>query len=310
MSTTTAAHLRLVHASDLHVQAHAGREPVLATGIHAALPRLELTLLRRARQYRGARTQLERIVRDIVVLRPDHVVLSGDLTALGTNEELAAVRRALGSAGLDRKRLSVVPGNHDRYGPRGVAGRDFERHFGDLIASDLPEYADAGGYPFVRLVDDRLAVIGVDSTRVPLFVGYALGRVGARQLRRLDALLDDARLRERVVSIVVHHAPVDPRGRPGRLAGGLVDGPELMAVLDGRCASLHFGHVHRRFQVPATGGGGGPAGRPHVFCGGSSTEVGAEGYWLVELEARTGRTARARELAPGAALERPERRAA
>jgi len=86
-------------------------------------------------------------------------VLTGDLTALGDSEELAQVRLLLTPL-LAQGRLTVIPGNHDRY----LTALAFESCFSEHLKSDLPEYADARGYPFVKLLGSRYALVGLDST--------------------------------------------------------------------------------------------------------------------------------------------------
>src|SRR5208282_199787 len=92
----------------------------------------------------------------------------------------------------------------------------------------------------------------------------------------LERLVADSRLQGRAVLVAVHHAPYKANGRPDKLSHGLVDAEKLLRLLPGpRFAVLH-GHIHHRYQHPAT------ATRPHIFGAGSSTEAGDEGYWLLE----------------------------
>ena len=80
----------------------------------------------------------------MLALAPDRVIVTGDLTALGDEDELRRARALLEpfiAAGL----LVVIPGNHDRY--TDGRGRAFEVVFRDLLQSDVPELADERGYP-------------------------------------------------------------------------------------------------------------------------------------------------------------------
>ena len=97
-----------------------------------------------------------------------------------------------------------------------------------------------------------------------------------RRLRALGQAVDDVRLRQRAVLVVVHHAPLTHLARPDKLLHGLTDARALFRVVRGpRFAVLH-GHIHRRYHHPATDE------RPHLFGAGSSTQAGREGYWLIE----------------------------
>ncbi|MGZ3446702.1 MAG: metallophosphoesterase family protein, partial [Myxococcaceae bacterium] len=148
--------------------------------------------------------------------------------------------------------------------------------FGNLLVSDLPDVAVEEGFPFVRLLGEHDAVIGLQSARVPYFPGLSYGIVGRKQRNALAALVNRRELQGRAVLVVVHHAPLGAQGKPDRLLHGLVDAPALLALLPGdRFAVLH-GHIHKRYHFPATDR------RPHIFGAGSSTQAGHEGYWLIE----------------------------
>ncbi|MBI5542982.1 MAG: metallophosphoesterase [Deltaproteobacteria bacterium] len=268
--------MRLIHLSDVHVQIDYASLPLRRYGWRRAVAQLEWVGLRRAQRFHNALGALKQIVHEIQELRPDHVLLTGDLTALAVEEEFACARAALepiARPGL----LTVIPGNHDRYTSHAMAGRRFERHFADLLRSDLPAYPGSRGYPFVRLVGGELAVIGLDSTRLAPVPGLSFGSVGGEQRRALARLLDDPAVRDRWICVLVHHAPLHRSGRPDRVSHGLLDGGELLRMLAGRRCTLHHGHVHHRFWHRAV------PGRPDVFDAGSSTERGHEGYWLMDL---------------------------
>jgi len=183
----------------------------------------------------------------------------------------------MGEIADDPRRCTVIPGNHDRYTPGALATRRFEKYFGHLLVSDLPEYCREGAFPFVRLIGEEAAVVGLCSARVPPMPGLSLGLVGRQQLEGLREAIRDPRLANRGVLVVVHHAPLTDRGRRDRLSHGLLDGSSLLKALPGpRYAVLH-GHIHRRYHHPAT------ADRPHIFGAGSSTQRGNEGYWTIDV---------------------------
>ena len=268
--------MRIVHLSDVHVTIEYRRLPLRRFGWRRAVAQLEWVGLRRSARYANALAVLRQIVAEIQDLRPDHVVLSGDLTALAVEEEFACARTALEP--LCRPQLlTVIPGNHDRYTAHAVAERRFERHFADLLKSDLPSYALPTGYPIVRLVGGELAVVGLDSTRLAPLPGLSFGSVGRAQLDALAQILDDPAVRDRALCVLVHHAPLRSGGEPDRVTHGLHDAAPLLKLLAGRRCTLHHGHVHHRCWHRAT-----PA-RPDIFNAGSSTERAGEGYWVVEI---------------------------
>lgn len=286
---------RVVHLSDLHLQADTSGLSVADIGLHRAIPRIELEQLGRGRRFDGAGPRLARVAEELDALAPDAVLVSGDLTALALECEFHAAHDVLAAFAGPRRPVFAVPGNHDRYAPEGPRSRLFEDHLAHLLASDLPAYADRQGYPFVRFAGPELAVVGLDSTRVPSYAGYLFGRLGDDQLARLDALLGDPALAGRTVVAMVHHAPLDASGRRNPIRGGLLDGARMLELLAGRCAALLCGHVHERYRVAAG------ESRPELFCAGSATEHGGEGYWVIELE--DGRVATAEEFASDAGVD-------
>jgi len=276
--------MRFLHFSDVHVTANYRRHSFLRLGWRRWIAFMELTVGGRARAFARAPETIGRILEDASTLHVDHVILSGDLTAYALPAEFQGVRDALGRWAEEPRRCTVIPGNHDRYTPGAHRTRRFEQTFGNLLVSDLPDVAVEEGFPFVRLLGDADAVIGLQSARVPYFPGLSYGVVGRKQRDALAAILRRPELDGRAVLVVVHHAPFGALGRPDRLLHGLVDAPALLALLPGDRFALLHGHIHQRYHFPAT------EHRPHIFGAGSSTEAGHEGYWLIETSG--GRIAR------------------
>jgi 3',5'-cyclic AMP phosphodiesterase CpdA len=269
--------MRFVHCSDVHITEDYFALPLRRLGWRRWVALAELTVGGRAKRYARAPQALSAIVRDAQAHAVDHFILSGDLTAYALEGEFSGARAALGPLADDPRRCTVIPGNHDVFTPGSHRSGRFARHFGHLLESDLPEYRREGAFPFVRLLGEEAAVVGLLSARVPITPGLSYGFIGPAQLEGLAALLKDARLDGRAVLVVVHHAPLTPRGRADRWSHGLRDAQALLRLLPGpRYAVLH-GHIHQRYHHLATGE------RPHIFGAGSSTEAGHEGYWVIEV---------------------------
>ncbi len=269
--------MRFVHCSDVHITEDYFALPLHRLGWRRWLALAELTVGGRAKRYARAPEALSAIVRDAQAHAVDHFILSGDLTAYALDGEFSGARAALGPLADDPRRCTVIPGNHDVFTPGSHRSGRFQRHFGHLLESDLPEYRTEGAFPFVRLLGQEAAVVGLLSARVPVTPGLSYGRIGATQLEGLAALLKDPRLDGRAVLVVVHHAPLTQKGRADRWSHGLRDAEALLRLLPGsRYAVLH-GHIHQRYHHPAT------ENRPHIFGAGSSTEAGHEGYWVIEV---------------------------
>ena len=265
--------LRLAHLSDLHHQIDWEKRSFWSSGWRGAPGRFELHALGRLRRFAGVEQRIARLVDQVLALAPDRVIVTGDLTALGDEDELRRARTLLEpfiAAGL----LVVIPGNHDRY--TDSRGSAFEVVFRDLLTSDLPELADARGYPFVKLVGERHALVGLDSTRVQGWSHYVVGRIGVAQLRRLARVLEDPLLAGRTVLLLVHHGPAGPSGAFDWNESGLIDAAALLRTIEHRPVVLLHGHSHHRFWHRAR------PGRPHLIAGGSSTE--RPGFWEVHVD--------------------------
>ena len=269
--------MRFLHCSDVHITQDYSTAPFLELGWRRWMAMFELTVGGRANSYRTAKRTLRQIASDVERHQADHLLISGDLTAYATDAEFREAREALGTIADSRNACSVVPGNHDCFTPNSVRTQRFEKYFGPLLESDLPEYQREGPFPFVHLTGDEVAVVGLCSARVLPMPGLAYGTIGAAQLSGLRELLDDPRMRHRAVLVLVHHGPFDATGRKDSRLHGLVDADALLSMLPGpRFAVLH-GHIHQRFHHAAT------ATRPHTFCAGSSTQRGHEGYWVIDV---------------------------
>lgn len=268
--------MRFLHCSDVHITGNYSSIPFLKLGWRRWIALGELTWGGRAKYYANARESLRAIADRAEALKVDHLIVSGDLTAYALDEEFAGAREALERWASDKRRLTVIPGNHDVYTPGAKRSGRFEKYFGALLESDLPEFAREGAFPFVRLVGDDTAVIGLLSARVPAVPGMSFGVIGPAQLEGLRAAVEDERLKSRAIVVVVHHAPLNKDGRPDKPFHGLRDAKQLFEIARGpRFAVLH-GHIHKRYHHPAQDD------RPHIFGAGSSTQRGREGYWLFE----------------------------
>ncbi len=252
--------------------------PFRKLGWRRLLALFELSFGGRAKRYASSAETIAHIVADGEHHGVDHLILSGDLTAYATDWEFQRAKEALGDLVNDRSKLTIIPGNHDVYTPGSYNTRRFEKYFGHLLQSDLPEYTRDGPFPFVRLLGEEVAIVGLMSARVPPVPGMSFGVVGHKQLGGLKDALGDPRLKDRAIFVVVHHAPVAPSGRKDRFFHGLMDADLLLHLCQGpRFAVLH-GHIHKRYHHPATDK------RPHTFGAGSSTEGGHEGYWIIDVE--------------------------
>lgn len=267
--------IRVLHLSDVHVYTSPSRMPFFELLNKRALGAANL-LLRRRKHFLSAAAKLAALARFADAQQVDVVICTGDYTALGTRAELETARRAIEPLARGRRGFVTVPGNHDLYMPDTVRDGRFEQVFGDLLSTDLPEHAGADGWPRVRLFDDHLAVVSVNSARPNPQPWRSSGRIPDAQLRALSEVLRDERVVGRTVLIATHYAPRLADGSPDRWLHGLENADALLAICaqSPRSAILH-GHIHWRFHR---------AGAPMLFGSGSTTHAGREGLWLFELD--------------------------
>jgi 3',5'-cyclic AMP phosphodiesterase CpdA len=231
--------LRIVHVSDVHVWRFAVNPARLFSKRFIGIAELAI---RRARKFRLER--LAHVVDRVLGLEPDHILITGDLTTTALPIEFRVAREALAPWLDDPARVTIVPGNHDRYTLGAARDSRFEQTFGAFAGGDE--------YPWLRPIDDRTWILGLDPTRP----GWsARGRLPASQLEAAAGLWDgldhpDARL------IVACHYPLEA---PGPFRGELrpkkmINAAEVAAWLSTIGPHLYCcGHVHRAwaFRPPA-----------------------------------------------------------
>jgi 3',5'-cyclic AMP phosphodiesterase CpdA len=219
----------LAHLSDPHLTSLRGARPrdLVNKRILGYL-----SWWRRRRRVHRVET-LEAVVADMHESLPDHVAVTGDLTHIGLPDECAAALRWLQSLGA-ADRISLVPGNHDRY-----VAAPFDATVGlwrDYFRGD----DGATAFPFVRR-RDGVALIGVD-TAVPTAPFLASGEVGDLQLERLARVLDETAVEGCFRVVLLHHSPLmDGHIRRKRLT----DARDITDVLTEHGAQLVIhGHGH------------------------------------------------------------------
>ena len=234
--------MRLAHISDLHLLDLEGLRPIDLLSKRV----LGLANLLTGRRNTHSWLVAQELVRDLQAQAPDHVVVTGDLSNLSLPGEFRRAAELLAPLG-DRLRLSVIPGNHDRYTLAAGRQREFERVFAPWLSSDLhgPGVGtnEQHPYPWVKLLG-RVALVGLDSARPsPWF--FATGALGAEQRDRLELLLQRPEVKERLAVVCVHHAlRARPRDRFYAIRR-LTDDRQLREILlrSGAAIVLH-GHNH------------------------------------------------------------------
>ena len=243
--------MRLAHCSDLHLLSHDGARWLdLANKRWIGAMNL---LSNRSRHYHVE--AFDDMVSDLNAVGVDHVLCTGDVTNLALRQEFAFARDKFDKLALGPRGVTVIPGNHDAYVAEGVPL--FAELFAELAAcdpgwewpaADPSPASPASGepddlrWPIVR-VRGELALIGTSTSRAtPWFTAY--GRLGSGQLARLQQVLGDARLANKIRVVAIHHPPAGKRAE-SRIRG-LRDHAVFAEVIARTGAHLIVhGHEHR-----------------------------------------------------------------
>ena len=187
-----------------------------------------------------SREILSRTLADLAGRQPDHLVISGDFTHLGTADECRETETWLNSIGAPDY-ISIVPGNHDHYIAADLT--ETTGRWRAFMRSDPDQDSNAEGFPYLR-VRGPVALIGL-STAIPTPPFFASGKLGNGQLQRLRLLLETSAQRGLYRIVVLHHGP-----QFSSIRRGLTDAHKLLSALAESGAELVVhGHGHRQVHT-------------------------------------------------------------
>lgn len=139
---------------------------------------------------------IAQFVQSCTLLRPDLVVISGDITQSANPEEFQEARAFLATLHDSGIKYFIIPGNHDIepfHRPLERAFRHYQRY---------QEYISYETEP--RYLDGEIAIASIDTVRKTKLVN---GKVGQHQVERTNKWF--ASLGRSVVRILVTHHPLD-----------------------------------------------------------------------------------------------------
>jgi 3',5'-cyclic AMP phosphodiesterase CpdA len=182
--------------------------------------------------------------KDLQQAKPDHIVVTGDLTQLSLPAEFEKARDWLQSLGTPEQ-VTVIPGNHDTYVK--TAWHQSFALWLDYMLSDTKDL-QAGSitsldelYPTLR-IRNRIALIGINTAQ-PSAPHLATGSIGADQLKKLENILKQLNGQRLFRIILIHHPPVSGVVNWRR---SLTDAQFLQTLLERYGAELVlFGHAHK-----------------------------------------------------------------
>lgn len=230
--------MRLIHITDPHLTEPPHWRQLFGRS-HFGKRFLGYASWARKRRYRMRRDWLEELLAEVESRNPDQILLTGDLTQIGTIEEIRAARTWLESLGPP-ERVTFVPGNHDAYADDSWPN----------LSVEWADYLPAGGAEGFPVVwqRDGVTVLGLSSA-VPTRPVSACGLVGDDQLERLSGVLTAAT--DGLKVLMLHHPPL-----PGMIQyrKRLRDAARLEQVLANSPVHLMlYGHRHRSLTTERAG---------------------------------------------------------
>jgi 3',5'-cyclic AMP phosphodiesterase CpdA len=169
----------------------------------------------------------------------DHVVLSGDLTEMGSDLQFTVLAETLHDSPIAPERITLVPGNHDAYTSPDGWSRAMQ---GPLAAF---AEASASGPPGKVVERGDVVFLPIDATCFQS-ITRAGGELTAHTADALEARLEDPAIARKSVVLVQHHPPFAPRGLLAGWIDGLRGSSRLVDIVR-RHANVHLlhGHLHR-----------------------------------------------------------------
>ncbi|XSG81338.1 MAG: metallophosphoesterase family protein [Methyloligella sp. ZOD6] len=195
----------------------------------------------RGRKLVHRREVLDHLTHDLILRKPDHIAVTGDLVNLGLPEEFQRAAEWLKHLGPP-ERVTAIPGNHDAYvrlNPERGTGL-WQPYMEANPAGEALVPTPPKGFPFVRRYGD-IALIALSSA-IPTMPFLAAGRIGAAQRRDLTQALKELGEQDLFRIVLIHHPPL-PGLAPWRRA--LRDREKIAKILKDCGAELVLhGHNH------------------------------------------------------------------
>ncbi|MGQ9855952.1 MAG: metallophosphoesterase [Fervidobacterium sp.] len=161
----------------------------------------------------------DRLIREVVELKPAHVFLTGDLTEMGSEPEFLKLWKALSVLDKSGIKYSYTLGNHD------VRWSDAFRKSKRLSGTPYESFEQNV---------DKFLFIGIDTS----FPFQQVGHIGIEQLKWIESTLKKAEKEKKIPIILCHH----PFGGPSNYTD---DGWKLMNLfLEYKIPLVLYGHGH------------------------------------------------------------------
>ena len=259
--------IRLAHISDIHLSAPDYDWRLEDWFSKRLTSWLNHRAFGRARKFAHADEIVARLMDELPQRGIDHLVFSGDATALGFEWE---IQRAAELLRIGQQPIPglAIPGNHDYCTRSAAMSGHFERHFAPWQQGRrIGNYP----YPFAQQVGP-IWLIGVNAATGNRSPWNAGGTVGTDQLVRLQQLLDELGPAQKI--LVLHFPICLSSGRREPRHHGLRDLDALLAIAKAGGVNLWLhGHRHSPYFFQRPTGASFPA-----ICAGTTTQRGLWSY--------------------------------
>ena len=225
----------IAHLSDLHI-----------LGARPAQARTALELGMRFASFGRAldpKARIDKLVAGLGAAREAgaiHLVISGDLTEMGTQEQFETLAETLFNARIDPDRVTLVPGNHDAYTRADAWSRALE--------GPLARFRRASASGDGCVVERARAFLLPVDVSCHQHVTRAAGELSSWAADALEWRVCDLSGRGRPVVIVLHHSPLAHRPRAWDWLHGLRGGSRIVDML-ARYPDVHVLHGHLHHEV-------------------------------------------------------------
>ena len=219
---------RVAHLSDLHVLAPLRRQAL----------RAQLVSIGRPLDPFARRSKVKRALTAAARSGADHIVISGDLTEMGTDRELETLAEMLDEAKVDPDKVTLVPGNHDAYTTTDAFSR--------ALDGPLRAYRRCAAEQPGKVVDlGDMYLLPLDVTRAQP-VTRSAGEISQGGIRAVADRFGDPMLAKKPVLVVQHHPPFEHARKTWQWIDGLIGASALAETFarHERVQVLH-GHLHK-----------------------------------------------------------------
>ncbi|MCP4749363.1 MAG: metallophosphoesterase [Proteobacteria bacterium] len=197
--------------------------------------------LRRRSQFRSEFRQ--RVIDQLKRSDWDYLVISGDLTSLSLDREFRQARNSLEPL-IQKGRVIITPGNHDRYVPAALNPDLLAKHFGDCFP-----FSDGSALQGdVRCLElgEKAVLMEIDMS-VPRSPISSRGRLGADWEKQAEIL--SKKYKEWLKIVVGHYPAFLPKNKYEGFLHSLAGKKKLQRFLVENRVDLYLhGHIHESWR--------------------------------------------------------------